>query len=45
VLILDEVPMAPIGPVPMMFIYASYLKSFANDRDNSLYTAKMWLDK
>jgi peptide/nickel transport system substrate-binding protein len=45
ILILDEVPMAPVGPVPMMFIHASYLKGFANDRDNSLYTAKMWLDK
>jgi len=44
-LMLDECPTIPVAPLPQVFIYANYVKGFANDRDNSIYVGKMWLDR
>jgi ABC-type transport system substrate-binding protein len=42
---LDECFTNPVGPSQRMFAYASYVKGFGVNMDNSIYVSDMWLEK
>ncbi len=44
-LVLDECFSIPVAPVPIAFVYGSYVKGFDISIENSPLTSSIWLDK